>query len=179
MNQILTSCIMQIPRFGLRRWYSISFGIVVGIGVFLFGAGTVSAQNRLQNGLFLSCDDAVARQDYAVSEALDALKNEGDKEQIGPVLIVILRQSVEERSQKLLKERLQNLEQYFRDRGSRLKSQHVLVAVGPAVEGYGRIEYYIFGRLNETIYFRKNGFVCHECCGPDDRYYPHRKKATR
>jgi hypothetical protein len=153
------------------------FWIILVICVFLFFTETVSAQN--QNEMFLSCDDAVARQDYVVSESLNALKNETDKEQNVPVLIVILRQSIGEKSQKLLKERIANLEQYFRDRGSRLKPQQVLVAVGPSVEGYGRIEYYIFGRLSATIYIRKNGFVCHECCGPGDRYYPHRKRAVR
>lgn len=170
---------MQIPRFRLFTRSSLSLVIIVVIGGSLFGAGTLFAQNQPHGGLLLSCHDAVARQDYVVSETLDALKSEGDREQIGPVLIVILRQSVGEKSQKLLKERIANLEQYFRDRGSRLKPQQVLVAVGPSVEGYGRIEYYIFGRLSATIYIRKNGFVCHECCGPDDRYYPHRKKTIR
>ena len=162
-----------------KKLPSISFRIAAIVGVLILAAGIVAAQNRKQSDEFLSCDDAVARQDYVVSEALNALKNEANTGQDGPALIVILRHGAGEKSLKLHKERLQNLEQYFRDRGSRLEAKQVLVAVGPAVEGNGRIEYYIFGRLNETIYFRRNGFICHECCGPDDRYYPHRKKAIR
>lgn len=128
---------------------------------------------------FFSCDDAVARQDVVVSEFLNAVKNGTEQKSNVPVLIVILLQSVREKSQVLLEKRIANLEQYVRDRGSRLKPQQVLVAVGPSVEGQGRIDNYIFGRLTLTIYIPKNGFVCNECCGPDDRYYPYRRKAPR
>jgi hypothetical protein len=122
----------------------------------------------------LQCDDAVSHQDFVVSETLDKLKL--GLEHDGPALIVILRQSVDETSQKLLRERLYNIDQYFLRRGSRLESNQVLIAVGNPVKGNGRIEYYLNGRLLETILFPKRGFICHECCGPDDRYFPDKSK---
>jgi hypothetical protein len=137
-----------------------------------FVAFGISFEARPQAPELLSCDDAVARQDFVVTEALTRLDGES-------ILIVVLRPSAGEKSNLIRAKRLYNLQQYFKDRGKRLPADRFVIAVGPPVSGLARIEYYLDGKLFEKINFPRNGFVCHRCCGPDPAYYPDKKAPTR
>jgi hypothetical protein len=154
------------------------FCFLTSFCVCLARAQPEQTQSLLQrrNESVLSCDDGVARQDFIVSEALEKLKDD-------TFLFVILRQSINESSENLAERRLFNIQRYFfKERGSRLPGKKVVIAIGQPVEGLGRVEYYIDGRLFEFLFYPRNGFICHSCCGPDDSYYPdkgRKKKAAK
>ncbi len=131
----------------------------------LFPILTNAQENQYDYNEILNCESSLAHQDIVVSEALEQTKT-------GGVLIVVIRLGDGENSSELTRRRLYNLRQYFRQRGSRLKPEQVVLAAGERVKGYGRIEYYLNGKLHERILFPKNGYTCHRCCGPDDEYYP-------
>lgn len=113
----------------------------------------------------LDCDDAVGRQDNIVSATLDQLKD-------GAVLFVVSRVGFGEKSTNLSAQRLYNLRQYFKDRGNRLQSNQVLIVTGDPIQNYGSVQYYINGILYDELRYPRNGFLCHECCGPQNQYYP-------
>ncbi len=139
----------------------------------IFLASALHAQTKDEttlgfDGIPLSCDDSVALQDYLVTEALAKLKENS-------VLFVVVSQGVEENSDSLLQRRIYNVRQYFRDRGSRLSGEKIVVVIGEPVPGNGRIEYYINGKLSMRLLYPKNGYICHSCCGPDKNFYPEKE----
>ena len=104
-----------------------------------------------------------------------AVINEASRKGEGSILIVLVRLGDGENSRELMRRRIYNIRRFIEQNGS-LKPGEFLIAEGERVNGYGRVEYYIKGRLDERLLFPKNGFVCHSCCGPDDSYYP--RKST-
>jgi hypothetical protein len=131
---------------------------------------TVTERPKLADDL-LGCDEGVARQDIVVTDALEKLKNDS--------FLFVIRQGTAELSEKLVKQRLYNIYKYFKERGSRLPAERIMIAVGEPVTGYGRIEYYLDGRLYQKLLYPKNGYVCHSCCGPDENYYPEKEVYER
>lgn len=123
------------------------------------------------NNKVLGCDESVALQDIIVTEALERLEEES-------VLLVIIRPSTSENNDLLSRRRLFNVQQYFRDRGSRLNMEKVLFALGTPVPGNSRLEYYINGKLSLRLIYPTKGYICHSCCGPDPAYYPYKKVTT-
>lgn len=138
----------------------------------LFPILTNAQENRYDYNEILNCETSLVHQDYVVSEALEQTKTSG-------VLIVIVRLGDGENSSELTHRRLYNLRQYFKQRGSRLKPEQVVLAAGERVKGYGRIEYYLNGKLHERLLFPRNGYICHSCCGLDERYYPEKANDER
>ena len=138
----------------------------------LFPILTYAQENRYDYNEILNCERSLAYQDIVVSEALEQTKT-------GGVLIVVIRLGDGDNSSELTRRRLYNLRQYFRQRGSRLKPEQVVIAAGEQVKGYGRIEYYLNGKLHERLLFPTNGYTCHSCCGFDHQYYPEKANEER
>jgi hypothetical protein len=122
--------------------------------------------NRVQN-----CETGLVYQEDIIRAAVEQIER-------GGVLIVVARLGDGENSRELNRRRLYNEREYLRERGG-LAADKVVVAEGARVRGYGRLEYYLGGRLFEQLLFRRNGYICHSCCGPDERYYPYKEVYDR
>jgi hypothetical protein len=92
----------------------------------------------------VGCDAATGYLDFAV---IDTLELEGAH------LIIIARLGTGETSRRLNQHRLRVVEEYVRRRGSGLK---YVLAEGRKVEGLGRVELYVGGRLLHILPLRKN-----------------------
>ena len=143
------------------------------IALFLWLPTFAAAQERRYDyDELLNCERNLLYQDVVVNAALEQTNKNG-------ILIVIIRLGDGEISRELIRRRLYNVRQYFKERGSRLKSENVIVAEGERTKGYGRVEYYLDGGLYERLLFPKNGFICHSCCGLDHNYYPEKEVYER
>ncbi len=143
------------------------------IALFLsFPIFTAAQEHRNDYDELLNCERALLYQDVVVNAALEQTNKNA-------ILIVIVRLGDDETSRELIRRRLYNVRQYFRERGSRLAAEKVIVAEGERTKGYGRVEYYLGGELYERLLFSKNGFICHSCCGPDEGYYPDKEVYKR
>lgn len=147
--------------------------------IFLFSiSGNLLAQDMTTDGglwsrpTVLNCETNLVYQDLTVNAALAEKDNK-------KVLIVIVHAGDAEDSQILLDRRLYNLRQYFNNRGKRLGSDNVVIGTGERVNGLGRVDYYVGGKLYMRLFFPNNGYICHSCCGPDDVYYPDKAKTVR
>jgi len=132
---------------------------------------SVEVQQREINNRVLNCEMGLQYQEDIIRAAVEQLER-------GGVLIVVARLGDSENSRELNRRRLYNVREYLRERG-RLAADRIVVAEGERVRGYGRLEYYLGGRLFEQLLFRRNGYICHSCCGPDERYYPYKKVYDR
>jgi hypothetical protein len=110
-------------------------------------------------------------QEDIISAAVEQIKR-------GGVLVVVARLGDGEGSRELNRRRLYNVREYLEGRGG-LAADKIVVAEGERVRGYGRLEYYLGGKLFEQLLFRRNGYVCHSCCGPDESYYPYKEVYDR
>jgi len=113
----------------------------------------------------LNCESGLVVQDFVVNGALEKSKDAG-------VLIVVVHSGDGERSRLLMQRRLFNVRQYFKNRGSRVPADKLVVSEGEKVPGLGRIDYYLDGKLYARLLFFKGRHICHSCCGPDEAYYP-------
>lgn len=111
-----------------------------------------------------NCETGLVVQDLVINKVLDAKD--------GEVLIVLVHAGTGEQSRQLMLRRIANIRKYFKNRGSRIPSERVIVAEGEKVSGLGQIDYYFSGKLYARLVFNKGRFVCHSCCGPDEDYYP-------
>jgi len=121
-------------------------------------------ERRELNNCLLNCEMSPVYQEDVIRAALEQTKR-------GGVLIVLARLGDGENSRELNRRRLYNVREYLKERGG-LAADKIVVAEGERVKGNGRLEYYLGGNLFEQILFGKNGYTCHSCCGPDERYYP-------
>lgn len=166
----IASCINILRHFLIHYLVVVPLALVSIWEISAQGAPAMIHPSR--DYRLLSCEEELERQDFVVAQALEKLKDDS-------LLFVIVRQGNKESSNDLAIRRLHNVNRYFKERGSRLPFEKVLVAVGEPVPGFGRIEYYIFGQLRQVILYPQNGFICHSCCGPDKRYYPEKSKVLR
>jgi hypothetical protein len=150
-------------RIKYKQFLPLFIALLLFVPIFIAAQERPEKNNELQN-----CETGLAYQDVVINEALEKTKGSG-------VLIVIARLGDGENSRELIRRRMYNVRQYFKDRGSRIAPVKVIVAEGERVKGYGRLEYYLGGELYEQLLFRKNGYICHSCCGPDERYYPEKE----
>lgn len=118
------------------------------------------------NNVLVNCETGLVMQHIVIDNALKKTKD-------GGVLIVIVRLGDGENSSELIQRRIYNMREYIKYRYNSLASEKVIVAEGETVKGNGRIEYYLGGQLSERLLYPKNGYICHSCCGPDERYYPY------
>ena len=125
---------------------------------------TEKVERREINNHLNNCEMNLAYQDYISNAAREQTQN-------GNVLIVIARLGDGETSRELMRRRIYNVREFLKLRG-RLSPEKFIVAEGEPVQGYGRYEYYLGGKLFEQILFPKNGYVCHYCCEPEPHFYP-------
>src|SRR5829696_2048189 len=92
------------------------------------------------------------------------------KQPTDTVLVAIARLGTGEVSRKLNRRRLENLRTYWRE--LKLPKSRLILAEGEDVEGYGRVELYVMGKLHETLTVGRGKDLCITCCGEDPRYYP-------
>ncbi|MBA2335716.1 MAG: hypothetical protein H0V90_12380 [Blastocatellia bacterium] len=150
-------------RTFLRFLKEIAISMSILLLPLLFPTGGHGQFQDLSNPL--GCDEAVARQDVVVSVALERLRENS-------FLIVVIRPGAGETSKKLASERLFNINQYFRLRGSRITPDKLVIATGAQTQSLGQVEFYINGQLADALPYPRNGFICHACCGPDTDFYP-------
>jgi hypothetical protein len=144
------------------------FLLLVSAFFLLFPVFTTAQERRYDYDELLNCERNLLYQDFVINAALEKAKENG-------VLIVIVRLGDGETSRELIRYRLYNLRLYFKERGSRLASEKIIFAEGERVKGYGRVEYYLDGKLYERLLFPENGYICHSCCGYDHNYYPEKE----
>jgi hypothetical protein len=96
-----------------------------------------------------------------------------EKDSSDTVVVAIARLGTGEVSRKLNRRRLENLRTYWRE--LKLPEARLILAEGEDVEGYGRVELYVMGKLHETLTVERGKDLCVVCCGDDHRYYPLRK----
>ncbi len=128
-------------------------------------------QRREINNRVLNCETGLIYQEDIIRAAVEQFER-------GGVLIVVARLGDGENSRELNRRRLYNVRVYLRER-ARLAADKIVTAEGERVRGYGRLEYYLGGRLYEQLLFRRDGYMCHSCCGPDESYYPYKEVYDR
>gem|GEM_PF-1678742 len=55
----------------------------------------------------------------------------------------------------------------------------IITAEGEQVHGFGRLEFYWRGELVGALLAHKARDICVGCCGPDERFYPYKRKGVR
>ena len=93
------------------------------------------------------------------------------------LVIAVARLGDGETSRELNRRRLYNLRVRWKAFG--LPANRLIVAEGERVNGYGRVELYVSGKLYDTFVVRRNGDLCLACCGEDEEYYPFRGMRRR
>ena len=86
-------------------------------------------------------------------------------------LFVVARLGKGENSRDLNRRRLSNVRAYFMTNW-KIDSARFLFAVGPAVNGEGRVEFYVGSTLLLVSFVKPGKDICVDCCDyPDRRYY--------
>jgi hypothetical protein len=117
-----------------------------------------------------NCEQHSASLDLVREEALRGSAKDG-------VVIAIARLGTGESSRELSRRRLENVRAYLRGQG--ISGNRLVAAEGEKVNGYGRVEMYVAGKLMETLYASRNKDLCVDCCDINERYYPYRKDKGR
>jgi hypothetical protein len=109
--------------------------------------------------------------------ALDSVRSEALEEtNKGGVVIVIARLGTRETSGMQNRRRLQIVKTYLSKYG--LGARRIVAAEGERVDGYGRVEFYVAGKLRVVLLANRNKPICVECCNADDTD-PYRDKRNR
>jgi hypothetical protein len=93
------------------------------------------------------------------------------------LVIAVARLGTGETSRSWNRRRLYNLGTYWKEHG--MPAERLVLAEGEPVNGYGRIELYVTGKLFDMLLVRQNRDLCVICCGEDERYYPWRGRRGR
>jgi hypothetical protein len=115
------------------------------------------------------CEEHSAFLDVISQDALLGAGKDG-------VLIAIARLGAGESRKDLNRRRLENVRVYLR---KRLPEGKLVVATGERVNGLGRVEVYLSGKLVESLLANPNKDLCVDCCEIDESYYPYRKEKSR
>ena len=94
------------------------------------------------------------------------------------VVIVIARLGAYERSRELNRRRLFNV-WYRLEKYRGLNPNKIRMAEGDRVKGYERIELYVDGQMFDVLIAGRNADLCVSCCGPNEDFYPERKRRMR
>lgn len=90
------------------------------------------------------------------------------------LVIAVARLGNGETSRELNRRRLYNLGIYWKEYG--LPTKRLILAESERVDGYGRVELYVMGKLFDVLLVYRGKDLCVICCGDDKRYYPLRGK---
>jgi hypothetical protein len=96
----------------------------------------------------------------------------------GKVTILVARLGNGERSREVNRRRLHNV-RTFLTVYSGLNVKNIIAAEGDRVQGFGRVEIYVGGKLVDVMLAEKNKDIEVECCEGDERYYPHKDLMRR
>ncbi|MEQ1645888.1 MAG: hypothetical protein ABL959_20720 [Pyrinomonadaceae bacterium] len=110
-----------------------------------------------------NCEMSLISQELIAMEA----RKSPDKKKI---LIVIVRPGTGEISAEVSRRRISRIEQFFLTGRGMLAAEQFVVAAGPKVVGLGRYEFYLDGKLAQVLFMRRNKYLCHSCCGPEEAY---------
>ena len=98
--------------------------------------------------------------------ALDSVRSETlDEANRGGVIIVIARLGTRETSNTQNRRRLHIVKNYLTKYG--LGGEKIVAAEGERVGGYGRVEFYVAGKLRVMLLANRNKPICVECCDPN------------
>jgi hypothetical protein len=103
---------------------------------------------------------------------LDMMRNEvvwGSSK--GGLVIAIARLGNGETSRELNRRRLYNLGVHWKDYG--LPAERLVRAEGERVNGFGRVELYVSGKLFDALLVKRGRDLCVDCCDDDERLYPY------
>jgi hypothetical protein len=137
----------------LYRWEWL--GIVV---IFLGPIVAAGQDRRYDYDQVVNCERTLHYETTVLQEGLKQAK-------LGETLIIIVRLGDGENSRTLIRRRLTRVREFFLKGGFEKTPEHLVVAEGEKVKGYGRLEYYLSGRLFERLLISKNGNICDSCCG--------------
>ena len=113
------------------------------------------------------------------SAQLDRVRNEASSGiEKGEVIIAIGRLGKEEVSRELNRRRLYSVQAYLGKRAG-VPEKSIVVGEGQHVEGYGRVELYVGGKLLNVLLAEPNKLLCVECCGIDESYYLYKNGRRR
>jgi hypothetical protein len=98
-----------------------------------------------------------------------------DKVNENGVLIVIARLGKEEKNKVLNHRRLHNVQQSLVEL-LKVSKEKIVTAESSQAENFGRIEFYLNGKLFGVLLAKKNADICVRCCGRDERFYPEKQK---
>jgi hypothetical protein len=93
------------------------------------------------------------------------------------ILIAVARLGEGEKSHELSRRRLYNVRAYLKDHG--IPPERIVVAEGEAIKGFGRIEFYLSGKLVETALLKQDRDFCIICCDIYGPYYPQKENSDR
>jgi hypothetical protein len=111
--------------------------------------------------------------------ALDSVRSEAREESNKDgVVLVIARLGNGETSRVHNRRRLLVAKNYLSKYG--LPAQKIITAEGQRVNGYGRVELYVSGKLQVVLLANRNKTMCVKCCDPDEAdFYPYRRGKKR
>ena len=131
------------------------------------------AQERTnQSSVFLNpdapqtCEQNAVSMETLATETLEATKN-------GGVLIAVASLGTGEQSREFNRRRLYNVREFLKDRAS-VRPEKIVVAEGERVNGLGRIEFYLGGKVIGRLFLARNKDLCLICCDEYGPYYPHK-----
>lgn len=138
----------------------------------LFGFSTTvcSAQNNQPSLLWQTSDKPRnCEGNLALLEEL-AIKASVETKEQNTVLIAIARLGDGDKRSDLSRRRLHNISVKLKN--NRDDISWLITAEGERVKGFGRVEFYLQGKLVGVLITEKNRDLCVDCCGLDPRYYP-------
>jgi hypothetical protein len=100
-----------------------------------------------------------------------------DKQRDG-VFIAIAHLGDGEHLQELNRRRLHNVRVSLIE-NLNVDSRRLILASGEPVRGYGRVEFYLDGKMIGGLPIQRGKDLCVDCCDIDERYYPYRKDNKR
>lgn len=109
---------------------------------------------------------------------LEYLRDLVKKESTGAgFLIIVARLGKGERQPSLNHRRLYNVR--LKLTLINVSKDRIITTEGEQVKGFGRLEFYWRGELVGAFLVNKAKDICVGCCGPDERFYPYKRKGSR
>jgi len=96
----------------------------------------------------------------------------------GSVLIAVARLGAGEKSRESNRRRLYNVREYIKDRVG-VRAEKIVVAEGERAKGFGRVEFYLGGKMVGGLLLSRNKDLCLLCCEEVGPYYPHKDNLER
>jgi hypothetical protein len=158
-----------------KRLRSVLYPALSFVAWLIISSSTVTAQDRpvwlkpwgIPEGP-LNCEENVIHMELAAQLASEESQRAG-------VIIAIARLGDGENLQELNSRRLHNVRVSLTD-NLKIEPRRLVIASGQRVRGYGRIEFYLGGKLIGGLLVKRGKDLCVDCCDIDERYYPYRKR---